>query len=137
MAMLFWTIVILLLILTGALLPILHFGLWAILVMLTLVLLVWVFLRLCGLVLRPLVLLGSDVAEAVRASGYPTPTDQDYDHYLDWSNRTGEFARYKEWIHVKSVLDERRASDAKREALFRRIEQREKRQELFRKRLRQ
>jgi hypothetical protein len=131
MAMLFWTIVILLVILTGALIPILHFGLWALLAVLVVVLLVWVFVRLCGLVLRPFVLLGSDVAQAVRGGDYPKPSDPDYKHYLDWTNRTGEFAGYKEWTHVKSTLAERRTSDASREALFRRIEQREKRESRY------
>jgi len=137
MPMLFWIVVVLLLVLTGAILPLLHFGLWALLVILALTLSVWVFLRLCGFVLRPFVLIGSDVLEAVRGGDYPKPDDPDYKHYVDWANRTGEFARYKEWIHVKSVLNERRTSDATREALFRRVEEREKREALLRKRLRE
>jgi hypothetical protein len=134
MAMLFWIIVILLVILTGAILPILHFGLWALLVILILAFLVWALLRLGGLILRPFVLLGSDVMEAVRGGHHPKPDDPDYKHYIDWANRTGEFARYTQWAHVKSELNDRRTSDAEREALFRRVEQREKRDELFRKR---
>jgi hypothetical protein len=89
MAMLFWTIVILLLILTGAILPILHIGLWALLAILTLTLIVWAFLRFFGLILRPFVLLGSDVVEAVRGDGCPKPNDPDHEHYLDWANRAG------------------------------------------------
>jgi CBS domain containing-hemolysin-like protein len=80
MAMLFWIVVILLLILTGAILPILHFGLWALLVVLALTLVVWAFLRLCGFVLRPFVWLGSDMANAVRGPDHPKPNDLDYKH---------------------------------------------------------
>src|SRR5258708_8662326 len=105
MAMLFWIVVILVLTLTGAILPILHFALWALLVILMLTLLVWAFLRLCGLVLRPFVLLGSDVVDAVRGRDHPKPDDPDYKHYIDWANRTGDFAHYKEWIPVESVLN--------------------------------
>src|SRR5258708_33857842 len=103
MAMLFWIVVILLLILTGAILPILHFALWALLVILMLTLLVWAFLRLCGLVLRPFVLLGSDVVDAVRGRDHPKPDDPDYKHSIDWANRTGEFPNSKKWINAKRL----------------------------------
>ncbi|WP_145963703.1 hypothetical protein [Bradyrhizobium algeriense] len=129
MAVLFWVIVLLALVLTGAIVPVLHFGLWALLVVLILIFLAWGFLRLCGLLLREFA--------PIRPLNFPKPDDPDHRHYLDWTNKTGEFARYKEWADVQRVLDERRQSDATREALFRRIEKREKREALFRKRLKQ
>jgi hypothetical protein len=129
MAMLFWIIVAFLLILTGAIVPILHIGLWAVVVILTVILLGWMFLKACGLVLRPFALIGSDIVEAARGHGYPKPDDPDYKQYVDWANRTGEFARYAEWIQVKNVLAERRRSDAEREAWVRKIEQRQQRDE--------
>jgi hypothetical protein len=116
MAMLFGIIVALVLLLTGAIFPILHFGLWTLVVVLTIVLVCWIFLKTIGVVLRPLGLIGSDVVEAIRGDGYPKPDDPDYEHYLDWANRIGEFSRYTEWSKVKSVLAERRGSDAEREA---------------------
>jgi hypothetical protein len=48
------------------------------------------------------------MVDAVRGRDHPKPNDPGYKHYIDWANRTGEFAHYKEWIHVKSVLNERR-----------------------------
>ena len=96
MAVLFWIVVILLLILTGALLPILHFGLWAVLVILTLILLGWIILKGLGLIIRPFALIGSDVVDAIRGGDFPKPNDPDYRAYIDWANKTGEFSRCAE-----------------------------------------
>ncbi len=124
MGTLFWIIVALVFILTGAIIPILHFGLWAVVVILAIVLFGWIVLKAFGLVIRPLALIGWDIAGAIQGNGYPKSDDPDYKHYVDWANRTGEFSRYKEWIHVKNVLAERRRLDADRQAWVRKDQQR-------------
>jgi hypothetical protein len=126
MAVLFWIIVILLLILTGAALPILYLGLWAVLVILILVFLGWMILKAFGLIIHPFALIGSDVVNAIRGDGFPKPNDPDYKAYIDWSNQTGEFYRYAEWGQVKNILNERRRSDAEREAWIRKIERQQR-----------
>ncbi|WP_454651582.1 hypothetical protein [Bradyrhizobium liaoningense] len=121
MAILFWIVVILLLFLTGAIVPVLYFGFWALAVVLILVLAVWAFLRVCGFVLQPFAMIASDVAGWVRSRERIKRPDPDHKYYVEWANRTGEFAAYSDWEAVKSILDQRRKADDEREAWLRRI----------------
>jgi len=135
MAVLFWIVVLLGLALTGVILPVLYFGFWALFSVLLIVLVVWVGLRFLGFVLRPFAFLASDIFGWIRGSDHPKPTDPYYPHYIDWGNRVGEFAHYKEWVDARNELDARRAADASREAAFRRVAQRERREADIRKRM--
>jgi hypothetical protein len=108
MAALFLIIVILVLILTGTIVPVLIFGGWAVVVILILVLIAMILIRGTGLIARLFASLGEDIRSLGKGQKFPKPNDPDYGAYLDWANRTGEFASYRHWSDVKRALDERR-----------------------------
>ena len=114
MAALFWTIVALVLILTGAIVPILIFGGWALVVVLIVALLGLIVAKIFGLLIRPFAMIGADVAEALAKPKYPPPDHPDYVAYLDWTNRRGEFGTFEHWEDVKRVLAVRQRSNLDR-----------------------
>jgi len=120
-AILFWIVVILLLLLTGAIVPVLYFGFWALAVVLIVILVAWALLRVCGIVLQPFAMIASDLAGWVRSRERVKRPDPDHKHYVEWANRTGEFAAYSDWDAVKNVLDQRRRADDEREAWLRKL----------------
>lgn len=97
MGIIFAVFVLLILILTGTIVPVL-FGLAVVAAVVLGLMLVWWLLRgvlavVLAVVLAPLVLLGQGVSSALekqpKIAAHPKPGDPDY---LDWANRTGKYA---------------------------------------------
>src|SRR5437660_8812221 len=96
---LFWLIVLLILILTGAIVPVVIFGAWALVVVLVIVFLGLIILKAFGLLIEPFAWLATTIASASGAQRpeVPRPSDPDYPAYIAWANGKGEYGRYERW----------------------------------------
>jgi hypothetical protein len=109
-------IFLLVLLLTGAIVPVLIFGGWALVVVLGVVLALWIVAKAFGLVFKPLVVLGNDVGQAFGWWGpprHPSPGDP---VYLNWANREGEYRIKKGPKDVNELaveLQKRRGKDVR------------------------
>ena len=115
MAGLFWIVVLLVLVLTGAIVPVLIFGGWVMVVILIVVFVALAFFKFGVAIIRGGAEILGGVTSPFRPPKYPTSKYPEYSTYLHWANKTGEFGRVENWETVKGILRERRNADKIRE----------------------
>ena len=103
MAFWFWTIVLVLLVLTGAIIPVLIFAKWTLVAALVVALMGISVIGLLALLLKPFALIAADIFEAFGKAKRPAPDDPEYFAYLDWANRRGEYGRCRSWQEAKQL----------------------------------
>lgn len=109
MPVLIFIIIALVLVLTGAIVPVLVFSGWMLVVVLALALLWMIFRRVLGFVLTvilsPFVFVAASIFERRQGPKFPVPGDPDFSTYLDWANGVGDYHDFRDWADVKRRRD--------------------------------